>query len=163
MSGRNSNHDIAMLLSAMLLAATGCKEKNDDYRVNKNDKSNFAVFMSFLYPDEHLTIRLNGKLLMEQTGEKITGAPTNYTFYYFPDTVKSISIKADYKGKITMKRDFVDTLVNSPEKRITISRPHPKGMTKYNYKPYSYVPIEKSERTITLSDTIDRYNDVINK
>ena len=139
------------LFIVCLFVGYGCRNSEvKNYRVKEKNSANFSVFVSMLYPKEHLLVKVNGDLILDQVGENITGSPTAYNHFHYPDSIKTIEVTSQYNGKVLFKRLFIDTLVNIAQRSVIISRPFPKGMTKENYKPYGYVSIDSSDRTITL-------------
>lgn len=141
------------LFIVILSLFCGCQNtENKNYRVTEKDSANFSVFVSMLYPKEHLLIKVNDTVILDQVGRDTTGSPTAYNHFRYPGRIKKIEVTSQYNGKLLFKRLFKDTLTASAQRSVFISRPFPKGMTKENYKPYGYVPVESSDRTITLED-----------
>jgi hypothetical protein len=135
-----------------------CQSQSDkSYKVSVKDSANISVFVSMLYPKEHLVVKVNGNILMEQRGAENTGDPTRYLYFKYTDSIKEIAVDSYFNNETILHKTFKDTLTNVKQRSIFISRPFPKGMTKKNYKPYGYIPISKSQRNITLVDDYEYY------
>jgi hypothetical protein len=152
----------AYLFIVCICLGYGCKNNEaKDYRVKEKGSANFSVFVSMLYPKEHLLIKINDDLILDQIGKETTGSPTAYNYFRYPDSIKKIEVTSQYKGKVFLKKLFKDTLTNIAQRSIFISRPFPKGMTKKNYKPYGYLPIDSSDRNITLENDAVYYKGML--
>lgn len=142
-----------LFIILLVYFTTGCGNTDvKNYRVRRKDSANFSVFVSMLFPKEHLLVKVNDHVILDKIGKDITGSPTGEHYFYYPDSIKKIEVVSQYKGKIILKRLFKDTLVGAAQRTIFLSQPFPKGMTKENYKPYGYVPIDSSDRNITLEN-----------
>jgi hypothetical protein len=131
----------------------GCRNTEmKNYRVEEKDSANISVLVSMLYPKEHLLVKVNDHIILDKIGQDTTGSPTGEYYFRYPDSIIKIEVISQYKGKVLLKRLFRDTLTGVAQRSIFISRPFPKGMTKDNYKPYGYVPIDSSDRNITLEN-----------
>lgn len=148
-----------IVLIAVLLF--GCKRNvENNYRVSAKDSANFSVFISMLYPEEILVVELNDAfIILNDTGRQVTGSPSSYNYFWFPDSIRKISISGHYKDKVTFHKIFKDTLVDVAQRSVFISRPFPKGMTKETYERYGYMPIDSAERKITLEDDHTYFKD----
>lgn len=141
------------LFIVCLCVCYGCRNSGvKNYRVKEKDSANFSVFVSMLYPKEHLLVKVNDYIILDKIGKDTTGNPTAMYYFRYPDSIKKIEVTSQYKGKVFLKRLFRDTLTGVAQRTIFISRPFPKGITKDNYKPYGYVPIDSSDRNITLEN-----------
>lgn len=140
----------------------GCRNtKIKNYRVQEKDSANFSVFVSMLYPREHLLVKVNDHIVLDKIGDDTAGSPTSEYYFYYPDSIKKIEVTSQHKEKVFFKRLFEDTLTNVAQRTVFISRPFPKGMTKDNYKPYGYVPIDSSDRNITLENDAVYYKGML--
>jgi hypothetical protein len=136
-----------------LILVFGCKGRGiRSYRVETKDSANFSVFISMLFPQERIFVKVNDEIVLDQIGDEIKGSPQSYLYFKYPSKIKKISVSGNYKGYITFERLYVDTLVNVSQRSLIISFPYPKGMTILNYKPYGFVPIKDANRNITLVD-----------
>ncbi|PTT02778.1 hypothetical protein DBR11_04040 [Pedobacter sp. HMWF019] len=150
------------ILVPFLCLGYGCQNKTTkDYGVGTKDSANFTVFLSMLYPKEHLLVKVNNQVIFDKVGEDIKGSPTGEYYFHYPDTIKKIEITSQFKGKIVLNKSFIDTLTEAKQRTLIISRPFPKGMTKENYKPYGYVPIDSSDRHITLVNDAVHHKDTL--
>ena len=141
-----------------LILLTACKNKTaKNYEVSTKDSANFSISGSYIYPDESVKIKVNDKVFFERKGKKSTGSPAFWLYFLYPDAIKKIQVITYYKGKKRQDKIFIDTLMQVKQRSIIISGPFPKGMTKETYKPYGFVPPEKSERLIILVDDADHY------
>jgi hypothetical protein len=131
----------------------GCRNsENKNYRVQEKDSANFSVFVSMLYPKEHLLVKVNDQIILNKIGKDTTGSPTAMYYFSYPNSIKKIEVTSHFNGKKFLNKLFKDTLTNVAQRTIFLSRPFPKGMTKDNYIPYGYVPIDSSDRHITLEN-----------
>lgn len=141
------------LFIACLCVGYGCRNNEvENYRLKEKDSANFSVFVSMLYPKEHLLVKVNDYIILDKIGKDTIGSPTAMYYFRYPDSIRKIEVTSKYSAKVLFTRLFKDTLTNAAQRTIFISRPFPKGMTKENYKPYGYVPIDSSDRQITLEN-----------
>ncbi|PYF74089.1 hypothetical protein [Pedobacter nutrimenti] len=142
---------IYYLFAICLCLGYGCQNNTTErYRVGQKDSANFTVFLSMLYPKEHLLVKVNDQIVLEKIGRDTTGSPTGEYYFHYPEPIKKIEVTSRYQQKVFLNKLFIDTLTDVAQRTVAISRPFPKGMTKTNYKPYGYVPIDSSDRHVTL-------------
>ncbi len=63
------------------------------YRVTEKDSANFSIFVTMLYPKEHLLIKVNDTIMLDQIGKDTTGSPTAYNYFRYPGRIKKIEVK----------------------------------------------------------------------
>lgn len=62
----------------------GCRNSEvRNYTVKEKDSANFSVFVSMLYPKEHLMVKVYDYIILDRVGKGTTGNPT--AMYYFCD------------------------------------------------------------------------------
>lgn len=134
------------------------EQEKKSYEVQEKESANFSVLSPELYPEERLEVKLNSELVL------VTGNDTAPTFsfwkhYNYPDSIKLIEVTTYYKGEKKVEKAYRDTLMNSNSRSIIVSRTFPKEMTKENYKPHGFVPMDSADRKIMLVDDSVHYKD----
>lgn len=142
-----------LIITLTLFVLCSCRNNTaKHYNVTKKDSANFSISGSYLYPEEKFEVKVNGELILTRIGEKGKGKPAFWMHFFYPNPIKKIQVTTYFKGKKRQEEIFTDTLVQVKQRTVIISGPFPKGMTKKTYKPYGFVPPEKSERLIFLVD-----------
>lgn len=138
----------------------GCKGKETkSYRVQSKDSANFSIFISMLYPNEKILVKINDEIVLNQIGDKKKGSPQSYLYYKYPSKIKKISISGSHKGDVTFERLYIDTLLNVAQKSLILSYPSLKHMKEDNFKPYGFIRVKDAKRNIMLVDDAVHYKD----
>ena len=149
------------IFMAFCLLLVGCKNNDiKNYEVNPKDSANFSVFVSMLYPQERLIVKINDYIILSEIGNDSLGSPSSYKYFKYPDSIKTIDILGSYNDKVTFERVFKDTLVRASQRSVFISRPFSKDVDKGFYESNGdYITIDSAYRTISLEDDSTYYKD----
>lgn len=139
---------------------TNCGRNKDQYnfQVSTKDSANFSVQFPELQFEEAIEVRINDKIILSEIGTEPLGISGFWNYYRYPSKITKIEFLDYYKNKLKIRKVFSDTLNDSKQITLIVSRPFPKGMTKKNWKKYGFVSIDTGDRHVNLVDDSVQFN-----
>lgn len=133
---------------------TNCGRNKDQYnfQVSTKDSANFSIQFPELQFEEVIEVRINDEIILTKIGKEPSGASGFWNYYRYPSAINKIEFIDYYKKKLKIRKIFTDTLNDSKQRTLIVSRPFPKGMTKINWRKYGFVSIDTGNRHVNLVD-----------
>ncbi|GGH31448.1 hypothetical protein FAZ19_22465 [Sphingobacterium alkalisoli] len=142
----------------IIIVFFGCEGSGDhiDFQVSTKDSANFSVQFPELQFGEKIEIKINDEIIVSKIGDRAFSTSGFWNYYKYPGEIVKIEFLDYYHNQLKIRKIFADTLVESRQRTLIVSRPFPKGMTKENWKPYGFVSIDTGDRYIKLvADSVE--------
>jgi len=152
-----------IIFLTVLVVIFSCEQgvKYKDYRVENKDSGNFSVQFPEIQYGEKIEIKINDETVLIKENDSVPYLPGFWYYYNYPRKIDKIEFLDYFNGKLKIKKLFVDTLVDSKQRTIIISRPYPSGMKKETWRKYGLVSIDTGDRFINLVDDNIYFKDML--
>lgn len=139
---------------------TNCGRNKDQYnfQVSTKDSANFSVQFPELQFEEAIEVRINDTIILTKMGTEPSGTSGSWDYYKYPSKINKIEFLDYYKKKLKIIKVFSDTLNDSKQRTLLVSRAFPKGMTNKNWRRYGFVSIDTGDRHVNLVDDSVQFN-----
>jgi hypothetical protein len=144
----------------LLVYACRTESSRISYRVKNKENGNFSVQFPELQPKEKILVKVNDVIVLEDSAKGSIANPGFWRYFKYPKKIFKIQFLDFYNGILKVNKIFRDTLTETKQRTLIISRPVPKGITKKNWKHYGFVSIEKGDREVLLVNDSIAFKDL---
>jgi len=142
----------------ILFTNCGRNKDQNNFQVSTKESANFSVQFPELQFEEAIEVKINDKIILSEIGSEHSGTSGFWNYYRYPSKITKIEFLDYYKNKLKIRKVFTDTLNDSKQRTLIVSRPFPKGRTKKNWKNYGFVSIDTGDRNVNLVDDSVQFN-----